>query len=71
MLNYLKHSFQAMGEFQSRLILTLFYILVMPLFAILAKLGKDELDLGGYRRSTSWRKRGPGDCDLESARRQY
>jgi len=71
MLNYLKHSFQAIGEFQSRLILTVFYAVVMPVFAILAKLGKDELGLKGFQSESSWLTRRPADQDLEAARRQY
>lgn len=72
MLKYLKHSLQAVGEFQSRLILTGFYFTVLPLFSLLARVfGGDALGFGGYKHVSSWVKRPAPEHTLEEARRQY
>lgn len=69
---FLKESFKAIGEFQSRLILTLIYIFVVPVFALMAFLRGDALGLGQYRSQSQsyWRKRQGADLDLEAAGRQ-
>ncbi len=59
---------RAVGNFQARIILTLFYFVVVPPFALLLKLRKDPLRLrpreGGF-----WVPRAEGAPD--SGRRQY
>ena len=70
MLSYLKHSFQAVGEFQSRLILTGFYVFVVPFFSIIARLKGDALGLKGYRQVSSWIHRPPAEHTLAEAQRQ-
>lgn len=73
MLNMLKQALQAVGEFQSRLILTLFYILVLPVFVVAAKVAGDPLGLRDFARSQStWKARKPPEPDpLAEAHRQY
>ena len=68
----LKNLLQPVGEFQSRLILTLFYVLVMPLFAVAAKLAGDALGLNQFRAKQScWVKRKQQTHDIEEAKLQY
>lgn len=53
------------GSFQGRLFLSLFYFLVMPPFALAARLGRDTLRLRGSRESpsTHWRTAAAPDED--------
>ncbi|MBS2034306.1 hypothetical protein JST97_04930 [bacterium] len=71
MFGYLKESFKAIGEFQSRLILTGFYFLIVPIFALLARMGGDALGFKGFNQSSSWIKRNKGEHTLAEAQRQY
>jgi len=71
MFGYLKESFKAIGEFQSRLILTGFYFIVVPIFAVLAKLSGDALGFQGFNKSSSWLKRNPAEHTLAEAERQF
>lgn len=72
MKQYLLQSVHAIGEFQSRFILTTFYWIVVPLFALLASLFGDPLALKAFKagQSSCWFKRRPADNSLESARLQ-
>jgi len=70
MWSYLKESFQAIGEFQSRFILTAFYFFVVPFFALMARFKGDALGLKGYRQVSSWISRPKAEHTLEEARRQ-
>ncbi|MBT9583378.1 hypothetical protein IV102_08510 [bacterium] len=70
MLSYVKESFQAVGEFQSRLILTAFYVFVVPIFALLARLQGDALGLNGYKQVSSWIHRPKAEHTLAEAQRQ-
>jgi hypothetical protein len=68
----LKNLLQPVGEFQSRLILTLFYALVMPLFAVAARLAGDALGLKQFHAKQScWVKRKQQAHDFDEAKRQY
>lgn len=72
MLKFLKEAFGAVGEFQSRLILTVFYFGFVPLFAVMAWVAGDPLGLREFRASgqSCWKKRNPADATLEAARGQ-
>jgi hypothetical protein len=71
MFGYLKESFKAIGEFQSRLILTGFYFLVLPFFSLLARMSGDALGFKGFYQSSSWITRNKGEHTLAEAQRQY
>lgn len=71
MLDYLKESFKAIGEFQSRLILTGFYFLVVPVFAMIARSTGDALGFKGFTQASSWISRPAGEHTLEEVQRQY
>lgn len=72
MLAFFKHGLQAVGEFQSRLILTLFYMLVLPFFALLAHLAGDPLGLREFGAGGShWKRRNAETASLAEAQRQY
>ena len=57
------------GNFQARVILTLFYLLLVPPFALIVKLAKDPLSLRAAHRSTYWLTR-PTPQEPGSAGRQ-
>jgi hypothetical protein len=59
---------RAIGNFQARVLLTLFYFVVVPPFALLLKATKDPLQLRPYGTSF-WTARGEGQTD--TGRRQY
>lgn len=73
MLTFLKQAFQAIGEFQSRLILTVFYGVVMLPFAVMARLLADPLGLREWASAEggTWKKRQPQLDTLAEAQRQY
>lgn len=71
MFGYLKESFKAIGEFQSRLILTGFYFIIVPVFALMARMSGDALGFKGKTQSSSWLKRNKGEHSLAEAQRQY
>jgi hypothetical protein len=60
-----------LGDFQARLLLTVFYFVVVAPFALLVKLGSDPLALAP-KTPKGWRPRtaAPGSA-LERARRQF
>ena len=62
---------RAIGDFQARLLLTLVYFVVMPPFALVARLllGRfGAVPRGGARL---WTERPPTESTLPAARRQY
>lgn len=71
MFGYLKESFKAIGEFQSRLILTGFYFIIVPVFSLLARMSGDALGFKGKTQSSSWLTRSKGEHTLAEAQRQY
>ncbi len=60
-----------LGNFQARVLLTLFYFVVIPPFALIVKLFTDPLGLREPRGTSDWLVRpaaGPGD---RAGRRQF
>ena len=72
MKQYLLQSVHAIGEFQSRFILTSFYWVVVPLFALLAALMGDPLALRAFKagQASCWTRRRKADTSHEAARLQ-
>jgi hypothetical protein len=60
----------AIGTFQARVLLLVFYFVVVPPFALIVKL-KDPLGLRRRDRASGWIERPAGDISSESARRQF
>ena len=58
------------GTFQARVLLSLFYFVIVPVFAALVKLLRDPLDLGSRPRSTFWSER-TAPPTPDSGRRQH
>ena len=58
------------GDFQARLVLTLFYFTIVPPFALLARFGVDPLRLRRRQVATAWSPRRALKADLASGRRQ-
>ena len=59
------------GNFQSRVILTLFYLLIVPIFALIVKVFKDPLHLRSSEGESYWRERTAPQPTESSARRQF
>ena len=59
------------GAFQSRVILTLFYIFIVPVFALIVKLFKDPLHLRSREGESYWLERKTPHPDESTARRQF
>jgi hypothetical protein len=57
------------GTFQARVVLSFFYFLVVPIFAVLVKMLRDPLELKKRARSTFWIER-PAPAP-DAGRRQY
>ena len=57
----------ALGDFIARAVLTVFYVTVMPIFAVITMLTRDVLG----RRGPLWHDREPEDVSLAEARRQF
>jgi hypothetical protein len=60
----------AIGNFQARVLLTLFYFAIVPPFALIVKLAKDPLRLRPPRGESFWIARPPAD-PAEAGRRQF
>lgn len=60
-----------MGNYQSRMLLALFYFLIVFPFGLGVRLVSNPLRLRGQRRSSSWVARERADTELESARSQF
>jgi hypothetical protein len=60
----------AIGTFQARVLLSVFYFVVVPPFALIVKV-KDPLGLRRRGRVGGWIERPVADMSSESARRQF
>ena len=60
----------AIGDFQARLLLSVFYFSIAAPFGLITRLLADPLRLRRHAAS-NWAKRRPPDSDLPSARHQY
>jgi len=58
------------GNFQARVLLSVFYFVVVPPFALIVK-AKDPLGLRPKDRASNWAERPPADMSSEAARRQF
>ena len=59
------------GNFQARVLLSLFYFVVVPPFALVVKVWKDPLRLRLAAGETAWTERPATALPSETARRQY
>lgn len=59
------------GNFQSRLLLTLFYLLIVPFFALIVKVFKDPLHLRPPKGGSFWLPRTHPHPTETTARRQF
>jgi len=59
------------GDFQARVILTVFYFVVLAPFGLLVRIFSDPLGRRNTPDVSGWNKRGPEDIDMASARRQF
>jgi hypothetical protein len=57
------------GNVQARVLLTLFYFVIVPPFALIVKLARDPLGLRPPRLATFWTAR--EQTDAAAARRQF
>ena len=58
------------GDFQARLLLTVFYFTVVVPFGLLARLALDPLRLRHQPAASGWLKRQTRDTDLKAAQQQ-
>ena len=68
-----KRAAHAFGRFQTRVIITLFYFLILcPISGVMRLFGWDPLQtrLSKHKQSTNWRPVNNSEPDLESLRRQ-
>ena len=59
------------GNFQARVLLSLFYFLVVPPFALIVKVWKDPLRLRLHRGTSGWIERPAAETSSEAGRRQF
>lgn len=59
------------ADFQSRLLLTIFYFTVLVPFGLLTRLSRDPLRLHRRTSETAWCPRPATDATVEGARRQF
>jgi len=59
------------GDFQARLILTVFYFTVAAPFGLIVRTIKDPLTMRRRPAQTGWIKRKRREHDITAARRQY
>ena len=62
---------RVIGTFQARVLLSLFYFVIVPPFALAMKFAKDPLRLAAHRGSTGWIERPAREISPESAGRQF
>lgn len=62
---------QRMGNFQGRVLLALFYFVVVTPFALLTQWLSDPLHLKGRAGDTAWLARPAVKADIENVRRQF
>lgn len=58
------------GNFQARIVLTVFYFLILTPFGLLVRLFSDPLHCKSGPGTTGWLPRETRDVDLDAARRQ-
>lgn len=58
------------GNFQARLILVIFYFVIVPPFALIVKLFKDPLTLNPPQKESLWVEGPVADRSLSAARKQ-
>jgi hypothetical protein len=59
------------GTFQARVLLSVFYFVVVPPFALIVRLGRDPLRLRPGSDETGWIDRPPPDTSAATASRQF
>ena len=59
------------GDFQARLLLTIFYFTILAPFGLLVRLFSDPLRVRYLETYSGWTRRESRETDLEAARRQY
>ena len=59
------------GDFQARLLLTVFYFTVALPFGVLTRLVSDPLHVRDLPAASGWMKRQTRDTDLSDAQRQF
>jgi uncharacterized membrane protein len=59
------------GNFQARVLLSLFYFVIVPPFALLVKLTKDPLQLRLCEGKSAWTERPEPSSSEAAARRQF
>jgi hypothetical protein len=62
---------RTLGTVQARVLLSAFYFLVVPPFALVMRARRDPLRLGAHRGPTGWIERPAGGASAEAARRQF
>ncbi len=62
---------QGMGDYQSRILLILFYFIIVTPFAILVRLFSDPLRIRSTQNQSYWLPRPQASTDVEEARRQF
>ncbi len=62
----------AIGAFQSRILLGLFYFVVVAPFGVAVRAFGDPLQIRGKKRPSQWLPKGaPADVSLDECRRQF
>jgi hypothetical protein len=62
---------ETVGNFQARLLLTVFYLVVAAPFGLGVRFSSDPLHLRWQRGAARWHVREPRASTLDAARRQY
>jgi hypothetical protein len=61
----------ALGDFQSRIILMLFYFTIVAPFGLLVRLLGDPLNRKGFQQASAWPERPSSPSTLEEGRQQF
>ncbi len=59
------------GDFQARLLLTIFYFTVAVPFGLIMRLFGDSLNIRKIPQGSAWVSRTTGDIELEDTQRQF
>ena len=62
---------ERVGNFQARLLLTVFYLVIAAPFGLGIRILSDPLRLRHHQTASAWIPRDPRDASLDSASRQY
>jgi hypothetical protein len=62
---------QKAGNFQTRVIISFFYFLIVAPFGLLVRVSADPLKTRRVSASSFWMPKESSDSDLESVRRQF